>query len=110
MRFLVDAQLPPALARWLVRQDHEAEHVSEVGLAETEDWTLWEQAVKRGAVIVIKNEDFALSRKLEPSGPAVIWIRLYNTRKRGDSPRWLEPLLSRTVAALERGETLIEVA
>jgi len=26
MRFLVDAQLPPALARWLAAQGHEAEH------------------------------------------------------------------------------------
>ena len=27
MRFLVDAQLPPALARWLAQEGHEAEHV-----------------------------------------------------------------------------------
>lgn len=32
MRFLVDAQLPPALARWLAAQGHEAEHVGDIGM------------------------------------------------------------------------------
>jgi predicted nuclease of predicted toxin-antitoxin system len=27
MRFLIDAQLPPALVRWLTEQGHYAEHV-----------------------------------------------------------------------------------
>ncbi len=29
MRFLVDAQLPPALARWLAANGHAAEHVAD---------------------------------------------------------------------------------
>jgi len=29
MRFLVDAQLPPALARWLAAKGQEAEHVGD---------------------------------------------------------------------------------
>jgi predicted nuclease of predicted toxin-antitoxin system len=33
MRFLVDAQLPPALARWLAEKGHDARHVADVGLA-----------------------------------------------------------------------------
>lgn len=33
MRFLIDAQLPPALARWLEGEGHQAEHVSDIGLA-----------------------------------------------------------------------------
>jgi len=32
MRFLIDARLPPALARWLTEQGHEAEHVFDCGL------------------------------------------------------------------------------
>ena len=34
MRFLIDAQLPPALARWITEHGHEAEHVLDCGLAE----------------------------------------------------------------------------
>ena len=37
MRFLVDAQLPPALARWLVERGHDATHVHEIGMAEASD-------------------------------------------------------------------------
>jgi predicted nuclease of predicted toxin-antitoxin system len=33
MRFLIDAQLPPALARWLSSAGHDAEHVADIGLA-----------------------------------------------------------------------------
>ncbi len=32
MRFLVDAQLPPALAQFLREFSHDAEHVHEIGL------------------------------------------------------------------------------
>ncbi len=109
MRFLVDAQLPPALARWLASEGHEAEHVIDVGLVDAADRTIWRQAAERGAVIVTKDEDFALRRTLEMNGPAVVWIRLGNTRK-VDLLRWLEPLLPEVLVALERGETLIEVA
>ena len=37
MRFLVDAQLPPALARWLVAAGHEAEHVGDRGMEAASD-------------------------------------------------------------------------
>ncbi len=37
MRFLIDAQLPPALARWLSGQGHEAEHVADRGMQAASD-------------------------------------------------------------------------
>jgi predicted nuclease of predicted toxin-antitoxin system len=37
VRFLVDAQLPPALARKLAGRDHVAEHVADVGLLAAAD-------------------------------------------------------------------------
>lgn len=37
MRFLVDAQLPPTLARWLVSEGLEAEHVIDCGLEAVDD-------------------------------------------------------------------------
>jgi hypothetical protein len=64
MRLLVDAQLPPALARWLVEQGHAAEHVHDLGLHAADDRVLWDYAVPVGAVIVTKDEDFALRRTL----------------------------------------------
>jgi predicted nuclease of predicted toxin-antitoxin system len=37
MRFLVDAQLPLALARWLASHRHAAEHVGDVGVQGASD-------------------------------------------------------------------------
>ena len=65
MRFPVDAQLPPALAR-----GHVAEHVADRGLASTSDDVIRDYASGVGAVIVTKDEDFAV-RRLLTDGPAV---------------------------------------
>ena len=37
MRFLVDAQLAPALARWLAGRGHTAKHVADLGMAGASD-------------------------------------------------------------------------
>jgi predicted nuclease of predicted toxin-antitoxin system len=42
--FLVDAQLPPLLARWLIEHGHQAEHVSDIGLQSSSDRQIWEYA------------------------------------------------------------------
>jgi predicted nuclease of predicted toxin-antitoxin system len=109
MRFLVDAQLPPALARWLVAAGHEAEHVGDVGLGDARDQAIWVYAAGVGAVIVSKDEDFAQRNILQNAGPPVVWIRLPNTRRR-ELLVWFEAVLPAIIEALERGESLIEVA
>lgn len=58
MRFVVDAQLPPALARLIAAQGHHAEHVAEIGLRDGEDSFIWRYALDQQAVIVTKDEDF----------------------------------------------------
>jgi predicted nuclease of predicted toxin-antitoxin system len=37
MRFVIDAQLPPALARLLTAHGHTAEHVADIGLRDADD-------------------------------------------------------------------------
>jgi predicted nuclease of predicted toxin-antitoxin system len=32
MKFLIDAQLPPALCEWLRARGHEADHVADLGM------------------------------------------------------------------------------
>ncbi len=108
MRFLVDAQLPAALARWLAGEGHEAEHVADIGLAGAPDRAIWDYALTVGAVIVSKDEDFAQRKALEGVGPTIVWIRLPNTRKR-EVLMWFARVLPKLLEALERGETLIEL-
>jgi predicted nuclease of predicted toxin-antitoxin system len=45
MRFLVDAQLPRALARYLASAEHQAEHVYDIGMGEASDSTIWNYAM-----------------------------------------------------------------
>jgi len=52
MRFLVDAQLPPALARFLHEHGHEAMAARDAGLREAEDPQIWSFA-EAGAWIVV---------------------------------------------------------
>ena len=55
-----------------------------------------------------KDEDFAVHRILHP-GPSVVWVRVGNTR-RAELVKRFDAELPTIVAALERGETLIELA
>jgi predicted nuclease of predicted toxin-antitoxin system len=108
MRFLVDAQLPPALARWLAAQGHEAAHVGDLGMQAASDAAIWDHALASSSAIVTKDEDFAQRKVLADNGPVVVWIRLPNTRRR-DLLAWFATVLPDVLAALARGETLIEV-
>ncbi len=104
MRFLVDAQLPPALARQLI-----ASAVSEIGLLTASDREIWRYATESRAALITKDEDFVTMRALRPAGPAVIWVRLGNTSKRQLLARFAE-MLPPIISALERNETVIEVS
>lgn len=108
MRFLVDAQLPPALARWLATNGHTAEHVADRQLEAASDAAIWECALREAAAIITKDEDFAERKALSDTGPAVVWIRLPNTRRRELLARF-ESVLPDILSALERGEALVEV-
>lgn len=107
MRFLVDAQLPPALARRIESLGHSAEHVADRGLTTATDGEIRRQAAAIGAAIVTKDEDFAVYRLLH-EGPSVVWLRIGNTRRAALLERF-ETELTNIVAALERGETIVEL-
>ena len=108
MRFLVDAQLPPALSRWLVSSGYEAEHVNDRKMQAASDAAIWDYGLACSAVILTKDEDFAQRRAQTGVGPVIVWIRLPNTRRR-DLLTWFEMILPEIIKAIDRGETLVEV-
>lgn len=67
-----------------------------------------DHAARAGAVIVTKDEDFAV-RQLLSGGPSLVWLRLGNTRRAALLNRF-EADLPAIVAAFDRGETLVEIA
>lgn len=108
MRFLVDAQLPPALARHLQLLGHIADHVFDLGLERAADRDIWDLAAAHSAIIVTKDEDFRAMRAMQEQGPAILWIRIGNTTTPAllDTLKATWPLI---LKALERGEPIIEV-
>jgi predicted nuclease of predicted toxin-antitoxin system len=108
MRLLVDAQLPPALARWLGEHDLSATPVREVGLRESDDGSIWSFATAGGWTVLTKDEDFVARCLGDPAAPSVIWLRVGNCTNR-ILFAWLEPLLPEIKDRLGRGEKIIEV-
>ena len=108
MRFLIDAQLPPALARWLSACDHPSLHVADIGMQAASDRQIWDLADKDDWVIITKDEDFAQRKALTTSGPQIVWLRWPNGRRAELLERFAQ-VLPQVIAALERGENLVEV-
>lgn len=108
MKFLVDAQLPPALARLLDAAGHEAQHVKDIGLRDALDAAIWDQALRIGAAVITKDEDFAARCLRDEPSPAVVWLRVGNS-SRAALLHWFMPLLPQIIELIEGGETLIEL-
>jgi len=81
VKFLVDANLPPALARWIEALGHEAIYVEDVLSSPILDGTIWRYAVANGCVIVSKDSDF-VDLSARPTGPQVVWVRCGNLKLR----------------------------
>jgi predicted nuclease of predicted toxin-antitoxin system len=108
VKFLVDANRPPAFARWLASEGHEAHHVSDLGMTSMSDRAIWQHASDTEACIVTKDEDFVLLQALNRAGPAVVWIRIGNA-VRAVLLRRLPGIWPAVIAAIKRGDKVIEV-
>ena len=78
MKFLVDVQLPVALARFLVAQGHDAIHVSDIADPCTPDRALWDIAAEKGLTVITKDEDFVGLAKTKQTRVLVLWLRCGN--------------------------------
>lgn len=108
MKFLVDAQLPPALAQWLCEAGYYAQAVREVNLREANDGTIWRHAEQNGFVILTKDEDFSLKVQANSIGPMVVWLRVGNTSNAA-LRAWFIPQLPQIITLLNGGCRLVEV-
>jgi predicted nuclease of predicted toxin-antitoxin system len=108
IRFLIDAQLPPGLARRLTSRGYPAEHVNRIDLGDAADGAIWRYAAQNGAALVTKDEDFAALANRDTTGPQVIWIRIGNI---SNDALWraIDPQLDEIVRALTEGERIVEV-
>ena len=108
MRFLVDAQLPPALTRWLGEHDFSATAVRDLGLRDSDDGSIWNFAIAGDWTVLTKDEDFVARCVGNPSAPPVVWLRIGNCTNRVLFA-WLEPLLPQIKSRLGAGDRFIEI-
>ena len=109
MRFLIDAQLPPGLARHLNAVGHEGVHVAYIALSTANDRKIWDHAIASDAGLVTKDEDFVTMRALSRrGGPVIVWLRVGNTTTRA-LIALLNSVLPEIIGAVERGETVIQI-
>ena len=110
MRFLVDAQLPPALARFLAENLHEdAAHVADIGLLSASDTAIWTYALEHGRVIITKDDDFQIRASVSKAHPQIIWVRVGNCSRR-KLLSVFEQHWPTIVSELSQGTPLIEMA
>ena len=108
MKFLVDNQLPIALAIWLRWRGHDATHVCDVGLDTATDREIWRHCVSQTIHLVTKDEDFLDLSIRDPAAISLIWVHLPNCRKAALIAAFTEamPGLEQAVAA---GQQVIEL-
>lgn len=80
MKFIVDNQLPVALAQYLRRRGFDCEHVLEAGLGSARDSDICRHAEAYERVIISKDEDFFYLAKKRDAKIKFIWVRLGNCR------------------------------
>jgi predicted nuclease of predicted toxin-antitoxin system len=107
-QFLVDANLPIALARQLAIGNVDCVHVVDLADLATPDMTLWDLANVQHRTIITRDADFADLVRVKPAGPAVVWVRLGNVRKRVLVQR-IQRDWPKILALLDAGERLIEL-
>jgi len=86
VKFVVDAQLPPALARLLRETGYDAFAVREIGFREATDAEIWRYAIQQQAVIITKDADFAERGLYSRDQPviALMAVIMGNFRENGD--------------------------
>jgi predicted nuclease of predicted toxin-antitoxin system len=108
VKFLVDNQLPVALAHFLNSQGLDCQHVHEVGLDEATDAQIWNHVVTQQIVVITKDEDFVYFANQTQPTAQVVWVRLGNCRKEVLLAAFGQ-LLPQILESLKAGNRVVEI-
>lgn len=108
MKFLIDAQLPPALARFMTAQGENARHVLDLDMMEASDSAIWNLALRENLIIITKDEDFQIRATLTSPCPKIVWVRIGNCSKK-NLLLFFDKQLEKIKFELNNGENLVEL-
>lgn len=80
MKFLVDAQLPGTLARWLRGKGCDAVHVLEREMSCVDDVSIWEISIREERILITKDVDFFILATRPGDTGRLLWLRMGNCR------------------------------
>jgi predicted nuclease of predicted toxin-antitoxin system len=108
VKFLVDNQLPSALAKLLVSKGHDASHVLDLGLDSATDTEIWNYAEANSCVLITKDEDFSRRASQPNASVQVVWVRRGNCRKTA-LLSVVDSVFLQLEATLQAGDHLVEI-
>ncbi|PYT51777.1 MAG: hypothetical protein DMG43_13325 [Acidobacteria bacterium] len=108
MKFIVDNQLPAALAQYLRERGFDCQHVFEAGLVEALDAEICRYADAEERIIISKDEDFIYFAKRPESKIKLIWVRLGNCRTSALLAAF-DGAWPRIESCLKAGDRIIEI-
>jgi predicted nuclease of predicted toxin-antitoxin system len=108
VKFLVDNQLPAALARFIAARGHESSHVLELRLAQATDGEICRRAELDEMILVSKDEDFFHLAVRSGATLRLIWVRMGNCRKRALLSSF-ERAWPRIMDSLAAGDRVVEL-
>ena len=109
MTIWIDAQLSPAIAKWITESfSVQAVALRDLGLRDAADRQIFAAAQQAGSVVMTKDSDFVELVNRYGAPPQVIWLTCGNT-----SNARLKQILTKTlpqaIALLDAGEPLVEI-
>jgi len=108
VKFIIDNQLPAALAVYLRKKGFDCEHVVEAGLAEASDAELCKHAIANELIIISKDEDFLYLANRPKATFQLVWVRLGNCRTAA-LLEVFEQVWPRLEDSLKAGERVVEI-
>lgn len=109
MTIWINAQISPVIAGWISSNyDIDAVAVRDLGLRDAADLEIFQAAKRDHAIVMTKDNDFALLLdKLGPP-PQIIWVTCGNTSNT-QLKEILNNALPKALVLLQSGENLVEI-